>query len=646
MIKYILSLVTGAVLLATIFTTSAYASGFNASRIIDDGVFTDATSMNTTQIQQFLNSKVPSCDTWGSQPSEYGGGTRRQWAEARGYSAPFTCLKDYNENGKPAAQIISEVSQHHGINPKVMLVLLQKEQSLVTDTWPLSTQYRTATGYGCPDTAPCASQYYGFTNQLNKAAFMFRSIMNASPSWYTPYVLGNNFIRYSPTSSCGGSTVNITNRATQALYNYTPYQPNAAALAAGWGTAPCGSYGNRNFYLYFTNWFGSTTAAASFGYSIVSREIYSDSNYQTRIADSPTVEPNSDFYVKVTIKNTGNQVWSQDSLRLGTEGPKDRVSIFANDWLSPGRPAAMTETSVTGGNDATFKFKMRTPTDLGAYSETFGVLIEGNRWLNGTFTLPITVASANPYYAFKTTLFDTYADSALTRKTTPQNLTLYTGSRAYAKLMIKNTGNQTFPGSLTKLATSNPLERASIYKGDDWISTGRVVLPQEGDIAPGATGTFKFSITAPNTPQARQQERFGLVIEGQRWLSEYIGSLSVQTVQRPPQILTPNQSLEKNNSLASSDERYKLVLQGDGNLVLYSPNRVLWASWTVGKGAERLIMQSDGNLVLYRADWTPVWHSNTGGKGLSNLLLQSDGNLVTYPQTGSPSWHTNTGGQQ
>jgi len=233
--------------------------GFQAGRIIDDAIFTSKDSMNASQIQNFLNSKVPVCDTNGTQTSEYGGGTRAQWGQANYGQSTFTCLKDYNEGGKSAAQIIYDKAQAYSINPQVLIVLLQKEQGLVTDTWPLNVQYRTATGYGCPDTAACDSQYFGLTNQLDWSAKMFRAIMNASPTWYTPYVLGNNFIRWSPNSACGGSTVNIQNRATQALYNYTPYQPNQSALNAGYGMGDaCGAYGNRNFYLYFTDWFGTT----------------------------------------------------------------------------------------------------------------------------------------------------------------------------------------------------------------------------------------------------------------------------------------------------------------------------------------------------------------------------------------------------
>lgn len=246
--------------------------GFEAGNIIDNAVFTSSNSMSVTQIQSFLNSKVTTCDTYGTQTSEFGGGTRAQWAASRGYSAPFTCLKDYTENGLSSAQILYNAGQQYHINPQVLIVLLQKEEGLVTDTWPTSNQYKSATGYGCPDSTPgvCNSNYYGFTNQVNHSANMFNSIMTSNPNWYSPYVLGNNNILWNPSTSCGTNTVNIQNLATVALYDYTPYQPNQAALNAGYGNGDsCSSYGNRNFYLYFTDWFGSTKVYDPYGWSVV-----------------------------------------------------------------------------------------------------------------------------------------------------------------------------------------------------------------------------------------------------------------------------------------------------------------------------------------------------------------------------------------
>lgn len=247
-------------------TPPVNAATFDPGRIIDDAVFTNYTSMNVANIQSFLNSKVPSCDTNGTQAaSDFGRPdlTHAQYAALKGWQAPpYTCLRDYTENGKSAAQVIYDVSQQYHINPQVFIVLLQKETGLVTDTWPLAWQYRTATGYGCPDSTPgvCDATYNGYTNQVSWAGRLYRSVLNQSPTWYSPYVKGWNYIQWSPTASCGGSMVNVLNWSTAALYDYTPYQPNAAALSAGFGKGDsCSAYGNRNFFLYFTSWFGSTT---------------------------------------------------------------------------------------------------------------------------------------------------------------------------------------------------------------------------------------------------------------------------------------------------------------------------------------------------------------------------------------------------
>ncbi|TFB86267.1 hypothetical protein E3O11_05130 [Cryobacterium levicorallinum] len=69
---------------------------------------------------------------------------------------------------------------------------------------------------------------------------------------------------YHPNGACASSNVLIENRATAALYYYTPYQPNAAALNNLGGTGDtCSSYGNRNFWVHYNNWFGSPQASAA-----------------------------------------------------------------------------------------------------------------------------------------------------------------------------------------------------------------------------------------------------------------------------------------------------------------------------------------------------------------------------------------------
>lgn len=79
------------------------------------------------------------------------------------------------------------------------------------------------------------------------------------------YAIGPNQIQYAPDPACGTKSVYIENMATLSLYIYTPYTPNSGALANYPGTAHCGAYGNRNFFMFFKEWFGSTYSFVQHG---------------------------------------------------------------------------------------------------------------------------------------------------------------------------------------------------------------------------------------------------------------------------------------------------------------------------------------------------------------------------------------------
>ncbi|GAA3588439.1 hypothetical protein GCM10022198_10030 [Klugiella xanthotipulae] len=254
-------LALSALLCATVLTVvpsvsdePAQAAGFDPGYIISDALFFNPNTMNETQIQTFLNGQVASCGAGSSCLRNYRQNTASRAATAycSGYPAGT------NES---AALIIKKVATICGVNPQVLLVTLQKEQGLITAANPSSFQMRAAMGYGCPDTAPCDAQFYGFFNQVYQAATAFKRYA-ANPQNYRYKAGANNAVLYHPNAACGSSTVFIRNQATAGLYVYTPYQPNAAALAAGFGTGnSCSSYGNRNFYNYFTKWFGSPNGA-------------------------------------------------------------------------------------------------------------------------------------------------------------------------------------------------------------------------------------------------------------------------------------------------------------------------------------------------------------------------------------------------
>lgn len=107
--------------------------------------------------------------------------------------------------------------------------------------------------------------------------------------------------------------------------------------------------------------------------------------------------------------------------------------------------------------------------------------------------------------------------------------------------------------------------------------------------------------------------------------------------------LEPGQGLRKGQSVKSCDGRFDLVLQTDGNVVVYEGKKPLWASHTVGKDSYALIMQTDGNLVLYDPHSEPLWAAGTWGHDGAHADLQDDGNLVIY-KNGKALWATHTSG--
>lgn len=230
---------------------------FDPGYIISDSVFYNSRTMTGAEIQRFLDQKGATCVAGPDGTpclKDFRSATTSRPADTR-------CTGAYEGSAdESAATIVYKVGQACGINPQVLLVMLQKEQGLVTASRNAltATRYRSAMGFRCPDTAPCDPAYAGFANQVYSAASQLRNYAN-NPASYNHRAGRVNNVRFHPDAACGSSAVTIVNQATASLYNYTPYQPNAAALAAGTGTGDaCSAYGNRNFFIFFSDWFGST----------------------------------------------------------------------------------------------------------------------------------------------------------------------------------------------------------------------------------------------------------------------------------------------------------------------------------------------------------------------------------------------------
>ena len=200
------------------------AEGFDPSRLIDDSHFIAINNLTIAEIQGFLSDQC-------------------------GF------LATYSENGRSAAQIIYDASHGFGdasgdwagitinsstgtVNPAVLLVTLQKEQSLITRTEAGQNVLDTAMGYGCPDSGGCNPAYQGFTKQVENAAWQLRyNYERAQGHGFDDYQVGQSFAFNDYNGLHEGV---FGNRATAALYRYTPHVYN----------------GNYNFWNLFNQWFG------------------------------------------------------------------------------------------------------------------------------------------------------------------------------------------------------------------------------------------------------------------------------------------------------------------------------------------------------------------------------------------------------
>ncbi|MHB1864850.1 MAG: hypothetical protein ACYCPS_01635 [Candidatus Saccharimonadales bacterium] len=283
--------ISGFVLILSLTNSIVNAQSFNPNLIIDDATFNNTSSMTSTQINDWLN-------------SVFGSGSCI--STDHGFSAPDPT--GYNPtsgftygNDVSAGQVIYDAAQAYSVNPQVLLVTLEKEQSLVSGSNGCSTlQYAGATGYGCPDggttynysgvdlysingsevtsvngTCVGSNLEVGFSQQIIHAAWLLKfgeqrsegninwdvqltNFPEAGDSWNNsddpqscysgPMTQGTFQICpnqpstfYDGYTTIDGTSLYMGSGATASLYYYTPHLN-----------------GNNNFWNIFNSWFGSS----------------------------------------------------------------------------------------------------------------------------------------------------------------------------------------------------------------------------------------------------------------------------------------------------------------------------------------------------------------------------------------------------
>jgi peptidoglycan hydrolase CwlO-like protein len=155
---------------------------FRPDTLISDSTFTDSGSLSAASIQAFLSS---------------------QSGALKSYSG-----RDHSGVTKTAAQMIADASSAWRVSPKVILVTLQKEQSLLSNGSPSQRALDWAMGCGKTDSSTL-TRYQGFGNQIWGGA---RALHRSRSYW-----------RRGISLTIDGNAVYPANAATHSLYRYTPH---------------------------------------------------------------------------------------------------------------------------------------------------------------------------------------------------------------------------------------------------------------------------------------------------------------------------------------------------------------------------------------------------------------------------------------
>lgn len=205
----------------------AVATEFNPELIISNDNMRASNSMSRYEIQAFLNTQ----------------------------EGPLKSLvtTDYAGAKRSAADIIWRACQRWGISPKVMLAMLQKEQSLLTRTTLAPRTLERAVGAGCPNAT--TNRFPGFGRQIWNGARLLDSYGESStvvPKYY--YGIVRRDIYREPTV-----TLHMRNIATYKLFVYNP-SIGASAPYGDLSSQAGQTTGNANFWVIYRRYFGSTFA--------------------------------------------------------------------------------------------------------------------------------------------------------------------------------------------------------------------------------------------------------------------------------------------------------------------------------------------------------------------------------------------------
>lgn len=106
-----------------------------------------------------------------------------------------------------------------------------------------------------------------------------------------------------------------------------------------------------------------------------------------------------------------------------------------------------------------------------------------------------------------------------------------------------------------------------------------------------------------------------------------------------PNSLKLGNQLRINQQLVSDNEKYNLILQEDGNLVLYDENKkARWNTPTYKRFSQFFELSKQGNLAIVSDKNKIVWEFKPTKKKGYELVLEDNGNLILYAEDKEILW--------
>lgn len=378
-----------------------------------------------------------------------------------------------------------------------------------------------------------------------------------SSTWYNsgsnPVSIGTSAPRDRTSRFCDTTWISC-GRPTRLSESSVP--PGSIGTFEFWAKAPAG-FGQYNEYFNLLaegkSWMNDIGMYWSFGvqkdtyaWKYAGQALYSNSA-RTISVDPNILAPNTTYYVRIKATNIGNTNWTKGKTSIGTSQPGDRPSVVQDKtWISGNRPATLLENSVAPGNIGTFEFSLKTPNRTGVFNEGFRAVQEGVAWMNDIgMYLPLNVRP--PVYNWRHMGQAIYTSSSKTQQVTDGKI--MNGKNYYVVLKAKNNGNVAWQKDSVRLGTNGPVDRRSSFCNNTWISCGRPATLSESSVAPGATGTFEFSITAPYSLNGtRLDEYFRPLAEGKTWMNDLGMYYGFQAQSTPYSWEYAGQGIYKNSS--------------------------------------------------------------------------------------------------